>query len=134
MAKLQQPRLDNVTDGALIDELAKLSIIENYAKGMRKFYREALLGRLGVKPFEALPNNVVGAVFVGETFSANITRTYPQRISSDLVKAEFPDDWQRFCDPNAETTTVRTDLKEGATNPVIGELMESLKKELGLED
>lgn len=128
--KFQAPDLSNATPTMLVDEMAKLSLIENYAKALRKFYREALYARVGYK-VEDFANGETRD-YSGEKFTATTTRSDPERLSSTLVKERYPE-VAAECSVSAGQLTTRFSLNGGVTNPIVSDLLALMKKELDLD-
>lgn len=134
--KFTAPNLANATPEMLVEESAKLSLIENYAKKMRKVYKEALFGRLNFNPKEPLSSQPdVKVRNEGERFVGIIEQYGQDRFNSTLFKADHPELYAKYCYP-LSITKLSFDLKEGATstNPEIQKLMDELKAELGLDE
>ena len=131
-SKVQAPDLSNWTDGAIIDEMAKLSMIENYAKKMRAFYKEAYYNRKGLSQINEdnlLPEPLLHS---GEIFTATTTQSFPRRIDQSTLREKYPDIAEE-CTKESSQLTTRFSLNEGVINPVVGDLIEQLKKELDLD-
>lgn len=126
----QAPDLSNATPEMLIDEMAKLSIMENHIKFMRKVYKEAYYARADIKVGEML--NGETKQDSGETFIANTTRSDPSRIDTTWLKENYPDVAAEATKQTPQLTT-RFSLKEGVTNPKVESLLEAMKKELDLD-
>lgn len=128
--KFQAPDLSNATPMMLVDEMAKLSLIENYAKALRKFYREALYARVGynVEDFA----NGEARDYSGEKFTATTTRSDPGRVSTTLLKEKYPEIADE-CTVHTGQLATRFSLNGGVTNPVVSDLLEQMKKELDLD-
>ena len=125
------PDLTNATPTMLVDELAKLSLIENHVKKMRAFYKEALYARVGIDidtvSFEE-PTTTEG-----ERFLATTTKTAPRRIDTTALKEAHPEIAEEFTKANPQLTT-RFQLMEGQVSPVVNALIEQMKMELDLDD
>lgn len=126
----QAPDLSNATPEMLIDEMAKLSIMENHIKFMRKVYKEAYYARADIKVEEML--NGQAKTGSGETFIATTTRSDPTRIDTTALKEEYPDIAAKVSKQTPQLAT-RFSLKEGVTNPKVESLLEAMKKELDLD-
>lgn len=77
------PNIENVTDGAIVDELGKIKQIAKWAKFMEGFYKEALYGRLEKKA-QSLP--------AGEKYSGTVSEETDTRIIADLVRQYVTED------------------------------------------
>ena len=125
----QAPNLANATPEMLIDESAKLSLIENYAKKLRKFYREALFARLQIdttKEVKAQDPN-------GETFIAHIEQYGQDRFDSKTFRADHPELYAKYC-RSLSITKMTYEVKAPAVQPELKKLMDELRAELGLDD
>jgi hypothetical protein len=131
MAKFQPPDLSNATPEMLADEMGKLSIVENYVKKLRGFYKEAYFARMGIKVEDYL-NGQATTFAGGDTFIATTTRSDPNRINQDKLKTDYPDAATACLESKPQLTT-RFSLKEGVVNPVVTSLLEDMKKELDLD-
>lgn len=129
-SKFKPPDLSNATPEMLVDEMGKLSVLENYVKKLRKFYREALYARVGYVAEEFL--NGEARMQNGETFVGTTSRSDPERISTKLLQENYPDIAVE-CTVSAPQLMTRFTLKEGVTNPIVNDLLEQMKKELDLE-
>lgn len=131
MAKFIVPNLDNATPTSLLDEMGRLSIMESQVKKLRAFYKEAYYARTGINvDDENFP--MEGIVNVGETFIATTTRTEPERFDQSTFSGDHPDLFETYKKSKPQLTT-RFNLKEGVVNPVVNDLLEEMKKELGLD-
>lgn len=128
--KFEAPNLANATPEMLVDEMGKLSMVENYAKKMRAFYKEALYARKDIKVEEFLNGQEVQSV--GETFVATTSRSDPNRVNVKRLQAEDPETAAKYTESNAQLTT-RFSLKEGVVNPIVSSLMDQIKSELDLD-
>jgi hypothetical protein len=129
-SKYKMPDLRNATDAFIVDELAKLSIVENYAKKLRAYYKETLYSRRGINP---LAENIATTDTIGEMFVAT-TKQYPStRVSADKVKEAHPDDWETLYGTTINILTTTFALKAGVDNPDMNALLEEIKRELELD-
>lgn len=141
------PDLSNATPTSLLDEMAALSMIENQAKKLRAFYKEAYYARVGIKELtngeyshEALEGDAIverpfpdsGVTKEGENFIATTTLSRPQRISTTLLKEKHPEIAEECTVPGVQLTT-RFTLREGVVNPIVNDLIAQMKKELDLD-
>ena len=126
----QAPDLSNATPEFLIDEYAKMKLVENQAKFLAKVYKEALYGRTGVNVDNYLNGQATSQA--GETFLLTITRSDPNRIDTTKLKEEYPD-IAEACTVSKGQLTARPTLKEGATNPKVESLLQQMLQELDLE-
>lgn len=126
----QAPDLSNATPEFLVDEMAKLSLIENQAKFLRKVYKEAFLARTGIDVEEMI--NGEQKQNSGEMFIGTTTRSDPQRVNVSKLQAEEPDIAEKYLESKPQLTT-RFSLKEGVENPKVESLLEAMKKELDLD-
>lgn len=130
-SKFTPPDLSNATPEFLADEIGKLSLVENYVKKLRKVYREALYAKLDYVPEEFL--NGEQRMQQGDTtFMLVTSRSDPQRIDVEKLKAEYPDVAEK-CSVSKPQLTSRPSLKEGVVNPIVNDLLEQMKKELDLD-
>lgn len=129
MAKREAPDLSNATPEMLIDEMAKLSIMENHIKFMRGVYKTAYYARAGINVEEMLNGETKDGK--GEMFAATTTRSDPNRVDTTLLKEEYPDVAEKVTRSKPQLTT-RFTLKEGVTNPKVESLLEQMKMELDL--
>ena len=123
------PDLSNATPEFLVDEMGKLSMIENYAKKQKAFYKEALFAMMKIDP-ELVVN--VPYVQAGETFIATITQSYPTRLDQTAFKDAEPETFDKYVKQGQQLTT-RFNLAAGVDNPIIGSLIEQIKMELDLD-
>lgn len=123
------PDLSNATPEFLVDEMGKLSMIENYAKRMRAFYKEALYARAGIDPDKIYSDAIVNQ---GEKFIATTTQSYPTRLDQTALKSEDPETFEKFTKQGKQLTT-RFTLAAGVENLIIGSLIEQIKMELDLD-
>lgn len=121
-SKYTMPNLDNATPQYIIDESAKLSIIENYAKKLRAFYKEALNARKGEDAHSTLD---------GETFTAVFSTVSTTRLDQALLKEKYPDIFAE-CSTESSYPRLTFKLKDGVVNPHMDELMKELYRELDL--
>lgn len=126
----QAPDLTNATPEMLIDEMAKLSIMENHIKFMRGVYKTAFYARAGIDIEEML--NGEAKTNSGETFIATTTRSDPSRVDTTRLKEEYPDVAAKVTVSKGQLTT-RFSLKEGVVNPKVESLLEQMKRELDLD-
>lgn len=133
MAKYEAPDLSNATPTHLIDESARLSIIENWAKWMRKVYKEALYARLNLDPALPLNEQSVDSRQVGESFVGNIGQHSSNRFDLERFKADHPTLYAQYL-KSSVITALRFDLREGAVKPAVASLIANLRKELELDD
>lgn len=134
--KFEAPNLANATPEMLVDELAKLSLIENYAKKMRGTYKQALFGRLNFDTSKSLSTQEVKVRNEGEKFVGIIEQYGQDRFSTTAFKADHPELYAQYCQ-SSTITKLTFDLKEGVdkpTNPEIQKLMDELRSELGLDE
>lgn len=128
--KFEVPDLSNATPTMLVDEMAKLSLIENYAKALRKFYREALYARVDYKVEDFA--NGEARDYSGEKFTATTTRSDPARLDTTRLKEEEPEIAAKYTTSKGQLAT-RFTLNGGITNPIVSDLLEQMKKELDLD-
>lgn len=126
----QAPDLSNATPEMLIDEMAKLSLMENQIKFMRNVYKTAYYARTGINVEDML--NGEAKQNTGETFIATTVRSDPSRIDTTKLKEEYPDIAEKCLKATPQLTT-RFTLKEGVVNPKVESLLETMKKELDLD-
>ena len=131
MAKFVAPNLDNATPTSLLDEMGTLSLMESQVKKLRAFYKEAYYARTGID-VDAENFPMEGIVNIGDVFIATTTRTEPERIDQAKLKADYPDIAEE-CLKSTPQLTTRFSLKEGVVNPVVNDLLEQMKQELGLD-
>lgn len=131
MAKFKAPDLSNATLEFLVDEMAKMSMIENYAKKMRNFYKEAYFAKAGIDT-EFIPEDFQEVSNLGEMFTANTTASFPNRIDQTKLKEDYPEVAAAVTKSKGQLTT-RFSLNEGVNNPIIGDLIDTLKAELDLD-
>lgn len=131
MAKFTAPDLSNATPEFLIDEMAKLSAMENQIKKLRNLYKEAYYARAGINKEEMAVG--VPDVRQGEMFIASTTRSMPRRFDSKALKETNPEVWEAFAVDGDQLTT-RFELKQGVENIVVNDLLTQLKQELDLDD
>lgn len=129
-AKFEAPDLSNATPEFLVDEMAKLSLVENYAKKMRAFYKEALYARANIVK-EALDVGVTTTT-TGEKFYADTVRTCPMRMDTTALKDDKPEIYEQYLKEGDQLTT-RFRLKEGVENPIVNDLINQIKAELDLD-
>lgn len=140
MARFVAPNLDNATPQFLLDEMGALSVIESHVKRLRAFYKEAYYARIGIVP------NVAGGFMMeegefpregvmkeGDTFVATTTMTEPSRFDQKAFAEVYPKIFEEFKRSKPQLTT-RFQLKEGVNNPVVNDLLQQMKDELGLND
>lgn len=134
MAKksVDAPNLENWTDGAIVDEMAKLSMVENYAKKMRAFYKEALYARKDMSQYDDVNTLPEAVVTSGEIFTATTTQSFPRRIDTTLLKEKYPQEAEE-CTKESSQLTTRFALNPGIVNPIVGDLIDLIKKELDLD-
>lgn len=126
------PDLSNATPEMLTDEMGKLSVVENYVKWLRAFYKAAYYARKGVPAdaAEFIPESSVTQE--GDIFVATTTRSDPARVDITLLKETYPD-IAIACTKNNPQLTTRFTLKEGVNNPIVNDLLLQMKQELDLE-
>ncbi len=137
--KYAAPNLENSTPEMLIDESAKLSVIENYVKKLRKTYKEALHARLNYDPkkplrgqFETL--DAEGRYHHrGEDFIGTIEQYGQDRFDTTTFRADHPDLYAKYCKAST-ISKITFDLVPENKYPDATKLMELLKAELGLDD
>lgn len=130
-AKRQMPDLSNATQEMLIDELGKMSLVENEAKALRKYYKEALCAKLGIDPSK----DILPVVVPGDTiFDMDISQYPSSRLDQAKIKETFDQDWIDKYSKNGIVTTFRPKLKDGVNKPIVNELIDRMKQELDLED
>jgi hypothetical protein len=78
MPKFAPPKLDNYTNGAIVDELGKIKAIAAWAKFMEGYHKEALYARIG-KTEQTLPQ--------GEKYGGSVSKETRENIVADLVRA-----------------------------------------------
>jgi len=127
--KFEAPNLSNATDSFLADELGKLSIIENYAKKLRGFYKDALYARKGINTLEA----VAPVEIPGEIFVIQVSQYPSSRLDTTAFKEDHPELYEKYLKKTDITRSLPL-LKQGATNPIVGALIDQLKAELNLDD
>lgn len=128
-SKFVLPDLSNSTPNMLCDEMAKLSVIENYAKKMRAVYKEAYYAKMGIKPEDDTQPEVI---YAAELFTATTSPSFPRRVNVTKLKDEYPEAAEACTEENFQLTT-RFSLNQGVENPLVADLLEQLKKELDLE-
>jgi hypothetical protein len=126
-SKYKMPDLTNATPAGIIDELGKLSIVENYAKKLRAFYKEAFYARTGINPLESGQAQVVE----GEIFNMNVSQYETTQLNQDKLKAEFPEAYEA-CLRHPTITTLRPTVKDAALNPDMDDLIKQIYAELDL--
>lgn len=131
MAKksFEVPNLDNATPEMIIDEMGKLSMVENAAKKMRAFYKEALYARTGIDPDKIISEPIINS---GEMFIATTTQSYPNRLDQTAFKEAEPETFEKYVKQGQQLTT-RFTLREGVDNPVVQSLIDQIKAELDLD-
>ena len=129
-SKFTPPDLSNATPTSIVDELGKLSIMENFIKKQRAYYREAFYARQGYQ-VDGFANGQQ-QFQNGETFLACTTRSDPSRIDTEMLKEKYPD-VAAECTKEKGQLSTRFTLKEGVVNPVVSDLLAQMKKELDLE-
>lgn len=130
-AKRQMPDLSNATQEMIVDELGRLSLIENEAKALRKYYKEALYARLGLDPEKVIPDQVI----VGDSiFDADISQYDDTRLDQTRIKEKHDQDWIDKWSRTKAITKVTPKLKAGINKPIVNELIARMKAELDLED
>lgn len=127
--KFELPDMSNATPSMLIDEMGKMSMVENYAKKARAAYKETFFAMTGINPDDVYSEPIVHK---GETFVATVTQSYPTRLDQTKVREEHPEVYEECLKTNSQLTT-RFTLAEGVDNPVVGDLIEQIKRELDLE-
>jgi hypothetical protein len=137
--KFQAPNLENATPSMLIDELAKLSIIQNYAKKLRDVYKTALFARLNFDPKKPLKGQLelnvedLKHAEKGEKFIGTIEQYGQDRFDTAAFKADHPDLYAKYCKAST-ITKVTYDLNAPNVFPELAKLMAEIKAELDLED
>lgn len=126
------PDLSNATPSMLLDEMGKLSMVENATKKLRAFYKEAYYARTGIRIEEMELGDQGARVNDGEIFRATTTRTMPMRLDQTRLKEEKPDIYNEYLKQGDQLTT-RFELKEGVENPIVNDLMNQIKAELDLD-
>jgi hypothetical protein len=131
------PNLSNATPASILDEMGRLSIMENTIKKLRAYYKQAYFARTGIDPEKFTYNDkpfptLEGVVQQGETFIATTTASFPSRVSTELLKENYPD-VAAACLVDGKQLTTRFSLREGVVNPVVNDLLEQMKKELDLD-
>ena len=116
------PNLENATPEMIVDESAKLSVVENYAKKLRAFYKEALNGRMPDAAWTQAD---------GETFTATRSTVEMTRLNMDALKEKFPDAYEA-CLETISYPRMTFKVKDGVVNPHMDELMKQLYAELDL--
>lgn len=129
MAKFQAPDLSNATPEFLVDEMAKLSIVENYSKKLRAVYKTALYARVGVDPTQEVKDQD----HAGEKFIGHIEQYDQSRLDGKGILEKYPDIHAEFY-KSSKVTKTTFKLKSDAINPELAKLMKELYAELGLED
>lgn len=128
--KFEPPNLENATPEMLVDEMGKLSVVENYVKKLRGYYKEAYYARQGIKAENLLSGESKpggGDLFVCET-----TRSDPRRFDQTAFAADHPALFEEYKKEKPQLTT-RFTLKEGVVKPVVEDLLEQMKRELDLD-
>lgn len=128
--KFVAPDLSNATPTMLLDEMGKLSIMENQIKKLRAVYKQAYYARQGIDVDQFANGQEVA--YQGEVFVATTTRSDPVRIDSTELKEKYPEVAAECSHSNPQLTT-RFALKEGVVNPIVNDLLEQMKKELDLD-
>ncbi len=118
------PNIENVTDGAMVDEIGKIKMMAKYCKFMEGFYKEALYGRLG-RDAQVLP--------AGEKYGGSVSVEARERIVPDLVR-------EKFTEEQVASVTSSSDITVMRITPTTVDLIEldknvkNLMMELGLDD
>lgn len=135
------PDLSNATPTMLLDEMGKLSLMESQIKKLRAFYKEAYYARTGIRfdeasqgyEYEGKPFPTIAPVVnQGEIFQASTSISFPERVSTSLLKEKYPD-IAAECTVESVQLTTRFTLLEGVVNPVVNDLLEQMKQELDLD-
>lgn len=130
-SKFTPPDLSNATPEMLADEMGKLSVVENYVKKLRGFYKAAYLARKGISdPAEFIPESEVSQA--GEIFIATTTRSDPERVDLTVLREKYPEIAEECLRSKPQLTT-RFTLKEGVNNPIVNDLLTQMKQELDLD-
>ena len=120
---------ENATPEFLIDEMARLSIVVNYAKKQRKMFREALFARVGVNP----EHNVPVQSHLGETYVMNITQSPTSRFNTSKFKDDHPDLYNEYL-TTSNITYARPQPQPGKLKDDAEDLVLKLYAELGLDE
>jgi hypothetical protein len=131
--KFIAPDLSNATPTMLLDEMGKLSVMENQIKKLRAVYKEAFYARAGINKEEMEVGDPGAIINEGEIFKATTIRTMPKRFDSTALKETNPEVWEAFTKEGDQLTT-RFVLKEGVENVEVNSLLEQMKRELDLDD
>lgn len=130
-SKFIPPDLSNATPEMLVDEMGKLSVVENHAKKLRAFYKEAYLARKSIPIADKFSANSEVSQ-AGDIFVATTTRSDPARVDIDDLKTNHFDTYKEVLKQKPQLTT-RFTLKEGVINPIVNDLLLQMKQELDLE-
>lgn len=143
-SKFIAPDLSNATPTSLLDEMGRLSLMENQIKKLRNVYKEAYFARVGIKAEKGEEPRLVdeegnedifpqeGVVKTGEYFIGATSISYPERFNQTAFKEDHPDMFEKYKKATPQLTT-RFSLAQGVTNPVVNDLIEQMKKELDLD-
>ena len=126
-SKFQPPNLENATPEFVLDQMGKLSIAENYAKKLRKYYREWLITKLGLNPEALGTTELQGEDMFNATFSVGDQN----RFSQTAFKEAHPDLYEEF-KRDLRVATVRFSAKDGKIEPKASAILEELYAELDL--
>jgi hypothetical protein len=127
--KFEAPNLANATPQFLVDEMGKLSIAENYAKKMRKFYKEALFARVGIDASaEVAPQQ-----HTGERYIASVQQSNTRRLNQQLLQEKYPEIFEE-CKTDSRVTTTRFSGVPGTQQDEAIKVLEAIYAELGLDD
>lgn len=142
------PNLDNATPTSLLDEMGKLSLMENQIKKLRAYYKEAYYARSGIRMtidgdyehselgqdqnivYKSIPET--GVIKEGEMFIAITKRSEPSRFDQTAFAEYDSETFEKFKRAKPQLTT-KFELRAGVINPVVNDLIEQMKKELDLE-
>jgi hypothetical protein len=130
MAKYDYKIPDQATPEFLIDEMAKMSMCENYAKKARNILKEAYYARTGIKLDDFINGEEVSKA--GEMFIATTVRSDPVRVDTTKLKEEYPDIASKVSTSKGQLAT-RFSLREGVVNPKVESLIDQIKAELDLD-
>jgi hypothetical protein len=130
MAKSLSPKrnFDNMTPEGIVDELGKLSIVENFAKKERKILREVLFAKLGVDP-ATIKQQIVN----GENFFADIQNTPVTRLDQTAFREAEPETFAKY-QKTGDVLYVRPKIKEGTLKPEAQKLANQILAELDMEE
>lgn len=113
----------------LVDESARMSIIENYAKKARKMLRERLFAAQGINPEVEVKTQSI----MGETFVGNVEQYSQSRLDTERLKNEEPEIYAKYL-KSSNITKMTFAVVNVTVNEGYDKLMRNLRDELGLDD